>query len=940
MPALALFAMALLNPTPAQAQSSFERLCDPQFEDCRTPLVTLIDAETQGIDVAFWFMYDARYSNAIVNRFRAGVPVRVLMDDRADETKPNNGPIVAQLRDAGIPMRKKSGGGILHWKAMIFHGQSRIEFSAANYQDIAFVPNPANVNWIDEAVYFSDDPALKDTFTTQFETMWIDTTGYADYANVTSPPTRRFPVYPLVSYMNFVPYQDYANRSTSRYSRENQRIDVVMYRVTDERHTNKMVDAVGRGVPVRLITEPDQYRDTHYLWHSYNIDRMYAAGVQIKERTHQGLMHQKSVILFGLGEVIFGSSNWTSASAGSKAEHNLFYNPTVGKPWFFQWFVDQFERKWSDAAGFRTFTPLPPATPVNLAPATGALGIGTSVTLRWEGGTWAHRYDIYFGTDPNPPLLASNVATGSPVNGTSETYTIPNLVPGTVYYWKVTGKTMASLGRTGPVWSFTTTGGGTAPAAPSGVLATGTGPSQIRVDWADLPDETQYFVERSPNGSSGWTQLAVLAGNVTSFGDNNGLAVNTSYFYRVRAGNLNGYSPYSAVVQGRTLSGLSPGDVVLYASEATRFGDWEVLNDTTAVGGRRLHQPDRGRAKLTAALAAPANYVELSFNATAGVPYRAWFRMKADNNSYQNDSVYVQFDGSVNAGGTPMWRTGTADSTWIGLEECSGCGLAGWGWHDNGYGVGVRGPVVYFAATGPQTIRIQQREDGISIDQIVISSDSFVSASPGVTKNDTTQLPQSDGSVGPPPDGSHDEIVLRAIDVAAADTVGRWTRVSDATAADGIRLWNQNAGAAKIEAALAAPSDYFTVEFDADAGKSYHLWLRLKADANSYSNDSVYAQFDQAVNVGGTPIWRIGTTDAAAVTLEDRSGAGVSGWGWNDNGWASLGPAFQFATSGRQRLLVQVREDGASIDQIVISAATYLTASPGALKNDTLVVPR
>jgi hypothetical protein len=94
------------------------------------------------------------------------------------------------------------------------------------------------------------------------------------------------------------------------------------------------------------------------------------------------------------------------------------------------------------------------------------------------------------------------------------------------------------------------------------------------------------------------------------------------------------------------------------------------------------------------------------------------------------------------------------------------------------------------------------------------------------------------------------------------------------------------------------------------------------------------------VNVGGTPIWRIGTTDAAAVTLEDRSGAGVSGWGWNDNGWASLGPAFQFATSGRQRLLVQVREDGASIDQIVISAATYLTASPGALKNDTLVVPR
>ena len=33
-----------------------ERLCDTAFEDCRTPLWGLIDNETQGIDVAFWFM--------------------------------------------------------------------------------------------------------------------------------------------------------------------------------------------------------------------------------------------------------------------------------------------------------------------------------------------------------------------------------------------------------------------------------------------------------------------------------------------------------------------------------------------------------------------------------------------------------------------------------------------------------------------------------------------------------------------------------------------------------------------------------------------------------------------------------------------------------------------------------------------------------------------
>jgi hypothetical protein len=75
------------------------------------------------------------------------------------------------------------------------------------------------------------------------------------------------------------------------------------------------------------------------------------------------------------------------------------------------------------------------------------------------------------------------------------------------------------------------------------------------------------------------------------------------------------------------------------------------------------------------------------------------------------------------------------------------------------------------------------------------------------------------------------------------------------------------------------------------------------------------------------------------VSLEDRAGAGMSGWGWNDNGWAGMGPPVYFATSGQQRMRVQVREDGLSIDQIVISPGTYLARSPGALKNDTTILP-
>src|SRR6185436_8857863 len=86
--------------------------------------------------------------------------------------------------------------------------------------------------------------------------------------------------------------------------------------------------------------------------------------------------------------------------------------------------------------------------------------------------------------------------------------------------------------------------------------------------------------------------------------------------------------------------------------------------------------------------------------------------------------------------------------TEINLEDCSGCGLSGWGWQDNGWGVGVLGPQIFFQSTGTHTIRIQGREDGVSIDQIVLSPGTYLNTSPGALKNDNTVLPASGG--GPP----------------------------------------------------------------------------------------------------------------------------------------------------------------------------------------------
>lgn len=753
----------------------------------------------------------------------------------------------------------------------------------------------------------------------------------------------------------------------------------------------------------------------------------------------------------------------------------------------------------------------------------------------------------------------------------------------------------------------------------------------------------------------------------------------------------------------------STAEIVLRAAAAPiRAGAWSVVADSGASGGAALWLPDAGVPKLTSAAASPRDYFELTFQVKAGVPYRLWFRSKAQNDSWTNDSAFVQFSGSVTFTGAPAFRIGTTDATIVSLEDCSGCGESGWGWSDNGYG--YDGVPIYFAADGAQTVRVQGREDGYIIDEIVLSPQKYLYSSPGTTKQDTTILPVSDGSSssgsitlvrGPylqqpsdramtvvwatreagsaevryqtptgtlsapaqsrlvpntvtalgydyyqheatltglaaassynyrpyvaglaaapqatfrtapavgtgsisfvafgdsgigsaeqrqigaligaenvdltlhagdivygtstttgdasyvtyqswffdiypwlshlpfaPTEGNHDSrssngdglayldlfslpvngtyperfysfdegpvhfvvldteyafqdttrraaqlswletdlaatrqpwkialyhrspyssgtehgsdltvreafgplferygvdlslsghdhdyertvpiresttatdhavtyivtggggaglyqvgtnswtaysasryeyvrgkadactLTLEAVGIdgtvfdrsslskcttdpsdvvlyaGAASRAGAWVAQADASAAGGSYVIHPDAGAPKIATAAAAPANYIETSFNAVAGVPYRLWLRSRAQNDYYGNDSVFVQFSGSVDASGTPMWRIGTTDATIVVLEDCGGCGEQGWGWQDNGYGAnvLGPVVYFSTTGTQRVRIQTREDGLGIDQIVLSPGRYLTASPGALKNDTTIL--
>ena len=66
---------------------------------------------------------------------------------------------------------------------------------------------------------------------------------------------------------------------------------------------------------------------------------------------------------------------------------------------------------------------------------------------------------------------------------------------------------------------------------------------------------------------------------------------------------------------------------------------------------------------------------------------------------------------------------------------------AGSSWQLRCHECGTDFPVRLSDPRGTHTIKITTREDGFSIDQIVLSSAKYLSASPGALKNDATILP-------------------------------------------------------------------------------------------------------------------------------------------------------------------------------------------------------
>ena len=98
------------------------------------------------------------------------------------------------------------------------------------------------------------------------------------------------------------------------------------------------------------------------------------------------------------------------------------------------------------------------------------------------------------------------------------------------------------------------------PNAPGNLAASALSPTQIKLTWNDnSSDESGFKVERSPDGSTGWSQIGTTVTNTAIYTDTN-LTCNTPYYYRVRAYNSNGDSNFSNAANATTSAcPTSPG---------------------------------------------------------------------------------------------------------------------------------------------------------------------------------------------------------------------------------------------------------------------------------------------------------------------------------------------------------------------------------------------
>ena len=265
-----------------------------------------------------------------------------------------------------------------------------------------------------------------------------------------------------------------------------------------------------------------------------------------------------------------------------------------------------------------------PTAPTNL---TTTAASSRQINLTWqdnatnEANYYVERAPTSTGTWQVIATLGANVTS----------YQNTGLTQNTTYYDRVrckAGSTYSSYSNKANAKTATL-------AAPTALYATVASASQINLSWIDNTTyETNYYVYRSPNGSSSWTVIATLGTNVTTYSDTS-RSVGTTYYYRVRAYDGTNYSAYSSVVNQtiRTIAAsagangaISPSGTVAVANGSNQVftitpnAGYKIAG-ITVDGSAVATNPTYTFSNITANHTISATFVTISITLTIDSPF-------------------------------------------------------------------------------------------------------------------------------------------------------------------------------------------------------------------------------------------------------------------------------------------------------------------------------
>jgi len=189
-----------------------------------------------------------------------------------------------------------------------------------------------------------------------------------------------------------------------------------------------------------------------------------------------------------------------------------------------------------------------PAKPVLSAPSDNASNVSTDTTLAWSSSIGATSYQVQVAIVAD--FLTTFIDTGGIA---SNIYSINGLLNNTTYYWRVNATNANGTSPYSTAWKFTTIVA--APAAPA-LSSPADNATDIATDttfvWASSNGATLYQLQISTQSN-----FATLEVNKSDLSDTTfqapGLSNSTTQYWRVRAANAGGTSPWSAVWKFTTI---------------------------------------------------------------------------------------------------------------------------------------------------------------------------------------------------------------------------------------------------------------------------------------------------------------------------------------------------------------------------------------------------